>query len=95
MVNIAIRRLGYDVLIPLEVMRDEINIQTILGAFMVSESTGYIRLRDFSETTDRDLGVALEELATQGMQQLLLDLRDNPGGPLDQAIRVANRFLPR
>lgn len=94
-VNIAIRRLGYDVLIPLEVMRDEINIQTILGAFMVSESTGYIRLRDFSETTDRDLGVALEELATQGMQQLLLDLRDNPGGPLDQAIRVANRFLPR
>jgi len=95
MVNIGIRRLGYDALIPLAVMRDEINIQTILGAFMVSESTGYIRLRDFSETTDRDLGVALEELAIQGMQQLLLDLRDNPGGPLDQAIRVANRFLPR
>ncbi len=95
MVNIAIRRVGYDALIPLAVMRDEINIQTILGAFMVSESTGYIRLRDFSETTDRDLGVALEELAIQGMQQLLLDLRDNPGGPLDQAIRVANRFLPR
>jgi carboxyl-terminal processing protease len=94
-VNIAIRRQGYDALIPLEVTRDEINIPTILGAFMVNASTGYVRLRDFSETTDHDLGLALEDLAGQGMQQLLLDLRDNPGGPLDQAIRVANRFLPR
>ncbi|MCC6303400.1 MAG: hypothetical protein IT489_11460, partial [Gammaproteobacteria bacterium] len=57
--------------------------------------TGYIRLRDFSETTDRDLGKAIEELRAQGMTQLLLDLRDNPGGPLDQAIKVSNRFLPR
>ena len=94
-VGISIRRQGYDELIPLEVTRDEINIPTILGAFMVNESTGYVRLRDFSETTDHDLGLALDELAEQGMQQLLLDLRDNPGGPLDQAIRVSNRFLPR
>jgi carboxyl-terminal processing protease len=62
---------------------------------MVDGQTGYIRLRDFSETTDRDLGRALDELQAQGMKQLLLDLRDNPGGPLDQAIRVSNRFLPR
>ncbi|MDP6373585.1 MAG: S41 family peptidase [Vicinamibacterales bacterium] len=94
-VNIAIRRQGYDELIPLEVTRDEVSIPTIRGAFMVNASTGYVRLRDFSETTDDDLGLALEDLAGQGMQQLLLDLRDNPGGPLDQAIRVANRFLPR
>ena len=94
-VRIAIRRQGYDELIPLEVTRDEINIPTILGALMVNASTGYVRLRDFSETTDHDLGLALNELAEQGMQQVLLDLRDNPGGPLDQAIRVADRFLPR
>ncbi len=94
-VRIAIRRQGYDELIPLEVTRDEINIPTILGALMVNPSTGYVRLRDFSETTDHDLGLVLEELAEQGMQQVLLDLRDNPGGPLDQAIRVADRFLPR
>jgi carboxyl-terminal processing protease len=94
-VRIGLRRQGYDQLIALEVERDEINIPTILGAFMVDGQTGYIRLRDFSETTDRDLGRALDELQAQGMKQLLLDLRDNPGGPLDQAIRVSNRFLPR
>ena len=94
-VRIAIRRQGYDELIPLEVTRGEINIPTILGALMVNASTGYVRLRDFSETTDHDLGLALNELAEQGMQQVLLDLRDNPGGPLDQAIQVADRFLPR
>ena len=94
-VKIAIRRSGYDELIPLEVTRDEINIPTILGSFMVDEAVAYVRLRDFSETTNHDLGLALEELASQGMQKLLLDLRDNPGGPLDQAIQVANRFLPR
>lgn len=94
-VKIAIRRSGYDELIPLEVTRDEINIPTILGSFMVDEAVAYVRLRDFSETTNHDLGLALEGLASQGMQKLLLDLRDNPGGPLDQAIQVANRFLPR
>jgi carboxyl-terminal processing protease len=94
-VNISIRREGYNELIPLTVERDEINIPTILGAFMVNGSTGYVRLRDFSETTDRDLGNALDELSDQGMKQLLLDLRNNPGGPLDQAIKVSNRFLTR
>ena len=94
-VGIEIRRQGYDQLIPMTVERDEISIPTIQGAFLIDERTGYIRLRDFSETTDRDLGRAFEELQAKGMRQLLLDLRDNPGGPLDQAIRVANRFLRR
>jgi carboxyl-terminal processing protease len=62
---------------------------------MVDRSTGYIRLRDFSETTSEDLSMALKELGSQGMQRLVLDLRDNPGGPLDQAILVSNMFLPR
>jgi len=94
-VPIALRRQGYEELIALEVERDEINIPTIMGAFMVDDTTGYVRLRDFSETTDRELGKALEDLSGKGMKRLLLDLRDNPGGPLDQAIKVANRFLPR
>ena len=94
-VKISIRRQGYAELVELEVERDEIQIPTILGSFMLTDSTAYIRLRDFSETTDRDLYDELKKLSKQGMQRLLLDLRDNPGGPLDQAIRVADRFLER
>jgi carboxyl-terminal processing protease len=94
-VNISIKRQGYEGLIDLAVQRDEINIPTVRTAFMTDRATGYIRLQDFSETTDQELGRALRKLDAEGMTRLVLDLRDNPGGPLDQAIRVANRFLPR
>ena len=65
------------------------------GRSSSDDQTGYVKLRDFSETTDRDLRRALNELKDEGMQRLILDLRNNPGGPLDQAIKVANQFLPR
>jgi carboxyl-terminal processing protease len=94
-VQVSLKRAGFDQLITLDVPRDEITIPTIRAAFMVDEQTGYIRMQDFAENTDRDLGRALEELTSKGMKRLLLDIRDNPGGPLDQAIRVSNRFLPR
>ena len=61
---------------------------------MIDKDTGYIKLGDFSETSDDELGDALKKLNAQGMKRLVFDLRDNPGGPLDQAIRIANRFLP-
>lgn len=94
-VEISIRRTGYSELIDLTVERDEITIATIQAAFLVDDDTGYVKLGDFSETTDRDLGRALEMLREEGMQRLVLDLRGNPGGPLDQAIKVSNQFLPR
>ena len=94
-VNLGLRRQGYTDLIELAVARDEVNIPTLKGVFMIGEDTGYVRLNDFSETTDRDLGEALQTLERKGMKRLLLDLRDNPGGPLDQAIRVSDRFLPK
>ena len=92
-VNISIRRPGVDKLINLTVERDEIHITTVRTAFMIAAGTGYVRLQDFSETTNEELGNALEKLKSEGMQRLMLDLRDNPGGPLDQAIAVSNRFL--
>lgn len=93
LVRIALRRRGYDQLIELEVPRDEIHIPTIPAAFMVDRTTGYVRLQDFAEQTDHDLSATLEDLTAKGMTRLLLDLRGNPGGPLDQAIKVSNEFL--
>jgi carboxyl-terminal processing protease len=94
-VQISLRRIGFEDLITLDVPRDEINIPTIPAYFMTDSQTGYVRLQDFAEHTDRDLRLALQDLTDQGMRRLLLDLRQNPGGPLDQAIKVSNRFLPR
>jgi carboxyl-terminal processing protease len=94
-IDLAMRRPGVEGLIPLTVERDEIKIATVRTAFMIQPGTGYIRLQDFSETTNTELGQALEALQAKGMERLVLDLRDNPGGPLDQAIAVSNRFLER
>jgi carboxyl-terminal processing protease len=94
-VRIEVRRRGYEQLIPLVVTRDEVTIPTVPAAFMVDQTTGYIQLRDFGENTDRDLKRGLRDLVSRGMRRLILDIRANPGGPLDQAIKVTNEFLPR
>jgi carboxyl-terminal processing protease len=94
-VNISLRRRGYDGLIDLEIERDAVNMSTVRGAFMIDKETGYVKLGDFSETSNDEIGNALKTLSAKGMKRLILDLRDNPGGPLDQAIRISNRFLPK
>jgi carboxyl-terminal processing protease len=94
-VHIAIRRRGFDQLIPMEVMRDEVLITTVRGAFMIDKETGYIKLAEFGEKSDREVGAALEDLGAKGMKRLVFDLRDNPGGSLEAAIAISNRFLPR
>ncbi len=95
LVQVSLKRPGYDHLIDIQVPRDEITIPSITASFMVDAQTGYVRVQDFAENTDHDLGAALADLGSGGMKRLLLDLRGNPGGPLDQAIKIANRFLPQ
>ena len=94
-VKIAIKRAGYDKLIPLDVVRDEIHIPTVRAAFMIDGTTGYVLLSEFGENSDAELGRALRDLSSRGMRRLVFDLRGNPGGALDQAIKISNRFLPR
>jgi carboxyl-terminal processing protease len=94
-VHIELRRRGYEQLIPLDVTRDEVYIPTVPASFMVDSTTAYIKLQDFGENTDRDVKRALRDLKSKGMRRLVLDIRGNPGGPLDQAIKVANEFLPK
>src|SRR5262249_17369653 len=94
-VHVGVKRRGYDEMIKFELMRDEVYIPTVPAYFMVDSTTGYIRMQDFGENTDHDGRAALQELSSKGMKRLMFDVRNNPGGPLDQAIKVSNEFLPR
>src|SRR5215510_1520536 len=92
-VNVGVKRRGYEEMIKFELTRDEVYIPTVPAYFMLDATTGYIRMQDFGENTDRDVTHALRDLTQKGMKRLLFDLRGNPGGPLDQAIKVASEFL--
>ena len=95
MVGVGVKRRGYPEMIKFELVRDEVYIPTVPAYFMIDDTTGYIRMQDFGENTDRDVKHALHDLASKGMKRLLFDIRSNPGGPLDQAIKVSNEFLPK
>ncbi len=94
-VTITIRRPGLDEPIRMTLTRAEIPTLSVPYAFMIGPETGYIFLRDFTHTSSRELMAAIEKLDKRGMKRLLLDLRGNPGGVLDQAVDVADVFLPK
>lgn len=76
-----------------KVVRDKINLYSVDVSLMVDDKTGYINLTRFAETTTDELIEALKKLSSQGMKQLVLDLRNNPGGYLTQAASTADLFL--
>lgn len=93
-VNITILRRGMAEPLALTVTRAEIPQVTVRHAYMLTPDTGYIWLTDFARGTGEEMTRALESLEQQGMKRLLLDLRNNGGGLLDQAIAVADHFVP-
>src|SRR5690606_7377532 len=94
-VDIRIMRVGVDEPIPFRVVRAEIHIDAVRTKYMIEDGIGYIDLRVFNESTTQELRQAIDELRGQGMRGLVLDLRGNPGGLLDQAISASDLFLPR
>jgi len=92
-VSIGIEREGYDQPLEYTLVRDDIPTVSIPFAYMIRPGVGYIRIKNFTQTTDTELEEKLAALQAQGMQKLLLDLRWNPGGLLEQAVRVSDRFL--
>ena len=85
---------GRDV-IPFEIIRGKIPLHSIDAAFMVDDAIGYVRLAKFSSSTRKDFVEAYTGLLAQGMKHLMMDLRDNTGGFLDQALLLSNEFLSR
>lgn len=93
-VRITIVRRGLDEPLELTVTRAEIPQTTVRYAYLIAPGTGYLSIGDFTRSTAGEVARALAELRAAGMQRLLLDLRNNGGGLLDQAIEVADQFLP-
>ena len=92
-VTVTIKRGGE--VIPFEITRDKIPTHSVDAAFMVGDSTGYIRLSKFARTTFKEFNDAANALKKEGMCELIFDLRDNTGGYLDQALLLANAFLEK
>jgi len=78
-----------------EIRRNRVPQPSIPDAYLLRKGIGYVDLSEgFNYTTLEELNVALNDLRAQGMTALILDLRENPGGILEQAVRVAEKFLP-
>jgi len=95
-VRISVARQGIDELLEFSIVRDEIPLFSVPYHFMLEDkATGYVGVRNFTETTEKELTRALQSLTQQGMTRLVLDLRGNTGGILDQAISVSDLFLTK
>ena len=92
-VDILVRRDGTD--IPFEITRGKIPVHCVDAAFMLNDTTGYIRLSKFTRTTYVEFSSAASRLLSAGMTRLIFDLRDNTGGYFDQAFLLCNEFLEK
>ena len=92
-VLITVRRDGED--IPFEITRDKIPVNSVDAAFMINDTTGYIKLEKFTRTTTQEFVNASRNLLEKGMTSLIFDLRDNTGGYFDQALNLSNLFLEK
>jgi len=92
-VHLTIARPGLKDTFGVDITRTRIPQTTVRYAFMVRPDVGYIRLSEFSSSSTREVREAIERLRTEGMNDLILDLRNNPGGSLDAAIGVVDPFL--
>lgn len=92
-VKLTVKRAGED--IPFDIIRDKIPVHCIDAAFMINETTAYVKLSKFTRTTHKEFKEAYQNLLEQGMKRLIFDLRDNTGGYFDQALMLSNEFLEK
>lgn len=80
---------------PLEfvITRDAVRLSSVDAAYMITGNTGYIKMSKFASTTHSEMVTAIKDLKAEGMERLILDLRENGGGYLDQATKIADEFL--
>ena len=94
-VELKVRRLGVDQPIPFKIMRDEIRVRAVPAAYMLENGIGYVELSVFSESSTDEVRAAIQNLRKQGAKSVILDLRGNPGGLLDQGVTISDLFLDK
>lgn len=93
-VEIGVLRYGEKAVKKFIVKRGEIHVSSISAAYMINDSTGFLRAKTFGDTTLGEVNSALAKLSDEGMKHLILDLRDNSGGYLHVAVALVDEFLP-
>lgn len=94
-VRLLVRRSGLEQVLTYELTRERIHVRSVPAGTMFSDGIGYISLNTVSETSAEELAQEIEAMKEQGMRRLVLDLRFNPGGLLDQGVQVSDLFLDR
>ena len=94
-VRIGVVRFGQKKIKEFTVVRGDIPQKSITATYMLNDETGYIRIKNFGETTYPELLIALAKLSQSDFKNLIIDLRDNTGGYLQSAVQMANEFLPK
>lgn len=94
-IKISVLRDGYTEPLEFKIIRQEISVPTVEGELLPDSSIGYIAISQFNEKTSDEMLQVLGKLKGQGMKGIILDLRNNPGGELTAATRVADNFIPQ
>lgn len=92
-VDLTVVRPGFSEPLNFTITRDRIPLETVVATYMLDDETGYIKLQRFARTSHSEVRQAIRELKADGMERLVLDLRDNAGGLLDQAYAISDEFL--
>ncbi|KAF1086116.1 Carboxy-terminal processing protease CtpB precursor [Sporotomaculum syntrophicum] len=94
-IRLSVLREGHAEPLEFKITRQEISVPTVEGELLPDSSIGYIAISQFNEKTSNEMMQILGKLKGQGMQGIILDLRDNPGGELTAATQVADNFIPK
>lgn len=94
-VNIEVLQVGKNASQIFSIKRETVQIKNVVNTSIIQPGVGYILLEDFNASASKEVKNAIVELKKQGMKELILDLRNNPGGLLTQAIDICNLFLPK
>ena len=93
-VKISVKRKGINDLIAFEIIRDKIPLYSVDVSYMLNKNTGYIKISRFAGTTYDEFMKAADKLRKKGMTKLVMDLRDNGGGYLGEAVNIVDEFIP-